>query len=196
MSRARSPTLEQAGAGRASTVTAGGVHVQSPGGWEAGRQELRVQFPADSAPVSILGRQRQDSQLGSPHFPPPLLEQHRRQLPSPRPGREMSILTMGRITEHPIPGRNTVWGPESWVPPLGNRKSFAVSQQPGPRLLTHRCVRATSMARPVELTAQQRREPCPASASSKAEFSDSKEDPDPRLLLKLQILIQQAWGGA
>lgn len=34
---------------------------QSPRGWEAGRQELKVQFPADFAPVSILGSQKQDS---------------------------------------------------------------------------------------------------------------------------------------
>lgn len=33
---------------------------KAQGGWEAGRQGLKVQFPADFAPVSILGSQRQD----------------------------------------------------------------------------------------------------------------------------------------
>ena len=58
--------LPRSGLGQAGTPQScwvGGWCVcQSPRGWEAGRQELRVQFLTDSAPDSILGSQRQDSQ--------------------------------------------------------------------------------------------------------------------------------------
>ena len=55
---------------------------QSPKGWEAGRWEMRVQFPTDSALVFILGSQRQDSQpsrreqLNDLNRSPPFPEQH------------------------------------------------------------------------------------------------------------------------
>lgn len=79
-----------------------------------------MQFPADSGPVSNLGRQGQDSPpetsgWGTPTFHHPCW---------------VSILTMGRTTGHPTSGRDMVWRQGSWVPPLGNGESFAVSQQP------------------------------------------------------------------
>ena len=92
-----------------------------------------MRFPADSAPVFILGSQRPDTQpsrreqLGNPHLLPPLLEEHQRQLPSPRSGGGVSLLTVGRTTGHPTPGRNKVSERESWVPPLGHGKSKGVS---------------------------------------------------------------------
>lgn len=161
-----------------------------------------MQFPADSAPVSIPGSQMQDSQpcrneqLSNLHLPP-LLEQHGGQLPSPRPGRGVSIFTMGRTTGHPTPGRNIVWGQESWVPPLGQGKSFAVSQQPGPSLITSHCTQATSTARPESSTAQQCLKPCPQRAPALKQSSHTlRWTQIPRFLLKLQILTQQTWGGA
>ena len=74
---------------------------QSPGGWEAGRWELRVRFPTDSALVFILGSQRQDSrpsrreQLNEPLRSLPFPEQHEEQLPSPKSGGEGALLQGG-----------------------------------------------------------------------------------------------------
>lgn len=58
----------------------------------------------------------------------------------------MSILTVGKTTRYPTPGRSKFSKQESWVPPLRNRESIGVSHHPRPCLITNNGVPAKSMS--------------------------------------------------
>lgn len=75
------------------------------GGWQIGAEgaishRLCPRFHLGKPEAGLTALQRE--KLGNPHLPPPFLEQHRGQLPSPKSGGEVPILTMGEPQGTPL----------------------------------------------------------------------------------------------